>query len=223
MRITKRITAVCLSLFLISGLYAESPQNLNPREALSLISRLGAKRPFLRDSPDVYLEPGSLNQFFTMPIYGRLEGNGYFGYRYDEGFMFIGNEVQLVVFKDITEGKSCLSAYRLAIENALSAANISINPKAVCQIGICIVGVEEQESEKTLPGIMIESYLRNASIKKSFFIRYGAGSARGLPAAIRLSAEMLVAELQGRRILHDKQPEAQGPIESHRSNNLKNK
>ena len=46
---------------------------------------------------------------------------------------------------------------------------------------------------------MVEAYLRNARLKKSFFIRYGAGSPRGLPAAIRLSAEMLISELQARR------------------------
>jgi hypothetical protein len=41
--------------------------------------------------------------------------------------------------------------------------------------------------------------LRNARQKKSFFIRYGAGTERGLAAAIRLSAEMLVSQLETRR------------------------
>src|SRR5438552_1840222 len=48
-------------------------------------------------------------------------------------------------------------------------------------------------------GVMVEAYLRNATQKKSFFIRYGAGSQRGLAAAIRLSAEMLVSQLESRR------------------------
>ena len=46
---------------------------------------------------------------------------------------------------------------------------------------------------------MVEAYLRNAGRKKSFFIRYGAGTQRGLAAAIRLSAEMLVSQLEARR------------------------
>jgi hypothetical protein len=203
--------AVCglLIALLAASLHSETPQNVNQREALALMARLGAKKPFLKDSSDIYLEPDSLNKFFTMPIYKKLEGNGYFGYRYDEGFSFGGNDVQIAGIKDITDGKRCLSAYRVAMENALTAAGLIINPKALCQIGICIVGIEERETQQTLPGIMVEAYLRNPVLKKSFFIRYGAGSARGLTPAIRLSAEMLIAELQGKRILQNKQSEAQ--------------
>jgi hypothetical protein len=103
--------------------------------------------------------------------------------------------------KDLTKGQRCLSAYRIAIETALSAAGLTVNPKTSCQIGICIIGIQDLETEQTLPGIMLEAYLRNLVLKKSFFIRYGAGSARGLAPAIRLSTEMLIAEPQGKRIL----------------------
>jgi|WetSurMetagenome_2_1015567.scaffolds.fasta_scaffold191905_1 hypothetical protein len=178
------------------------------------MSRLGAKKPFLKDSSDVYLEPESLNKFFTMPIYKKLEGNGYFGYRFDEGFLFGGNEVQIAVIKDATNAKRCLSAYRMAIENALSAAGLTINPKASCQIGICIVGIEARETEQTLAGIMVEAYLRNSELKKSFFIRYGVGNPRGLTPAIRLSAEMLIAELKGKRILQSRKSAAKYPMVS---------
>jgi len=198
-----RRAAICgiLMALLPAVLHSEAPANVNQREALALMARLGAKKPFLKDSSDVYLEPDSLNKFFTMPIYKKLEGNGYFGYRYDEGFSYGGNDVQIAVFKDITDRRQYLPAYRIALENALSAAGLNINSKASCQIGICIVGVEERETERTLSGIMVEAYLRNSDLKRSFFIRYGAGSARGLIPAIRLSAEMLIAELKGKRIL----------------------
>jgi hypothetical protein len=206
---TPAICAIAIALLFSCALHAETPDKMTPREALTLLARVGAKKPFLKDSPDVYLEPDSLNKFFTTPIYKKLEGNGYFGYRYDEGFSFNENEVQIAIFKDITEGKRSSSAYRLALENALSAAGLAIKPKASCQIGICIVGVEECETDKTLPGIMVEAYLRNSVLKKSFFIRYGAGSPRGLIPAIRLSAEMLIAELKGKRMLQNKQSAAQ--------------
>ncbi len=209
-----RRAAICgiLMALLASALHSETPKNVNQRDALALMMRFGAKKPFLKDSSDVYLEPDSLNKFFTMPIYKKLEGNGYFGYRYDEGFTFGSNEVQIAVIRDITDGQRCLPAYRKAIENSLAAAGLTINPKALYQIGICIVGIEERETEQTLPGIMIEAYLRNSALKKSYFIRYGAGSARGLVPAIRLSAEMLIAELQGKRILHSKRFAAQYPM-----------
>jgi hypothetical protein len=147
----------------------------------------------------VYLEPKSLNRFFTMSIYRRLQGNAYFGYGFDEGFTFEGKEVQIEVLKDLTPGASCRAAYRLALEQALAAAGLEIKPTARCQLGLCIVGIEPRETSKTLPGVMVEAYLRNAHQKKSFFIRYGAGSPRGLPAALRLSAEMLVSHLESHR------------------------
>jgi hypothetical protein len=174
-------------------------KNVDPRVYLGELSRLGAKKPFFVDSPDVYLEPQSLNQFFTEAIYRKLRGNVYFGYRYDEGFVFTGSEVQIEVLKDLTPGAGSAAAYLIALKNALTAADLKIKPKAPFQIGVCIVGIEESETTKTIPGIMVEAYLRTAQLKKSFFIRYGAGSSRGLPAAIRLSAEMLVSELQARR------------------------
>jgi hypothetical protein len=172
---------------------------VDPKTYLAELARLGARKPFLTDSPDVYLEPQSLNRFFTMPIYRKLQGNAYFGYCYDEGFAFDGKEVQLEVVKELMPEKRCSAPYRLALEKALEAAGLKITPKASCQIGICIVGIEERETPKTLPGIMIEAYLRNTQLKKSLFIRYGAGSPRGLPAVLRLSAEMLVSELKHRQ------------------------
>lgn len=220
MQPTRRLatcTAV-IGLLFTAMIVAETPQGINQREALALISRVGAKKPFLKDSPDIYLEPDSLNKFFTMPIYKKLEGNGYFGYRYDEGFSFGGNDVQIAVFKDITEGNRCSEAYRMAIEKAVEAAGLTINPKASCQIGICIIGIEEHETEKTLPGIMVEAYLRNSLLKKSFFIRYGIGSPRGLTPAIRLSAEMLIAELQAKRILQSDRSAAKSPTVSPKNN-----
>ncbi len=204
MPITRKIKlfAVVLGLALlcpIAILSQDSTKKIDPRVYLEELSRLGAKKPFLTDSPDVYLEPQSLNQFFTEAIYRKLQGNAYFGYRYDEGFVCDAAEVQIEIIKDLTPGARCSSAYRIALRNALAAAGLEEKPSARCQIGVCIVGIEDSETTKTLPGIMVEAYLRNAQIRKSFFIRYGAGSPRRLPAAIRLSAEMLISELQHRR------------------------
>ena len=172
---------------------------VNPRVYMGELSRLGARKPFLTDSPDVYLEPDSLNRFFTEPIYRKLEGNPYFGYRYDEGFVFNGTEVQIEIIKDLTPAARCSTAYRMALERALIAAGLEIKSNATYQIGICIIGIEERETEKTLPGVMVEAYLRSSLQRKSFFIRYGTGSSGGLAAAIRLSAEILVSELEARR------------------------
>ncbi len=171
----------------------------DPRTQLAEMARIGARKPFLVDSPDVFLEPKSLNRFFTEAIYRRLQGNAYFGYDYDEGFQFEGKAVQIEMLKDLTPGETCRAAYRLALIQALSGAALEVKQQAPYQIGLCIVGAEPRETDKTLPGIMVEAYLRNAQQKKSFFIRFGAGSPRGLAPAIRLSAEMLVSQLIARR------------------------
>jgi hypothetical protein len=190
---------VLVVLVLLGDLCARDGVKVDPRKHLAELARLGARKPFLTDSPDVYFEPKSLNRFFTMSIYRRLRGNAYFGYDFDEGFTFQGRAVQIEVLKDLTPGAACRAAYRLALDQALAAAGLEIKPTAPCQIGLCIVGVEPRETSKTLPGVMVEAYLRNAQQKKSFFIRYGAGSPRGLPASLRLSAEMLVSHLDARR------------------------
>jgi hypothetical protein len=173
-----------------------SAKKADERAYLTELMRLGARKPFLSDGIDVYLEPKSLNHFFTVDIYRKLQGNAYFGYRFDEGFTFDGKEVQIEIIKDLSSKSGCAAGYRLALEKALAAAGFEIKPKAPYQIGVCIVGIEERQTAKTLPGVMAEAYLRNAQSKKSFFIRYGEGSPRGLAAAIRLSAEVLVSELK---------------------------
>jgi hypothetical protein len=193
MRTVKLLIVALIVPVVMAG--AETSKKVDLRAYLNELSRLGARKSFLTDSLDVYLEPGSLNHFFTEAIYRKLRGNAYFGYRYDEGFVFTGSEVQIETIKDLTPGAGCSAAYRLAMENALRAAGLQIKPAAPFQIGLCIVGIEPRETPQTLPGIMVEAYLRNASQKKSFFIRFGSGSPRSLSAAIRLSAELLVAEL----------------------------
>jgi hypothetical protein len=205
MRTALPAIAVFAMLFPIAIHGQNATPKVDPRTYLAELARLGSRKPFLTDSPDVYLEPQSLNQFFTMPIYRKLQGNAYFGYRYDEGFKFDGKEVQIEVIKDLTPGKRCAAPYRLALEKALEAVGLQRKPKASYQIGICIVGIEELETTKTIPGIMVEAYLRNAALKKSFFIRYGAGSPRGLAPAIRLSAEILTSELAAQRKIENHQ------------------
>ncbi len=194
-----RLVTVWL-LLSVSVLAGGETSKVDPRELTSELRRLGARKPFLVDSPDVYLEPKSLNQFFTEAIYRKLKGNAYFGYDYDEGFVLESSAkaVQIEVLREFPASQSCLAAYRLALGQALAASGFAVKKTAPIQIGLCIVGVEPRETPKTLAGVMVEAYVRNASSRKSLFIRYGAGHPRGLAAAIRLSAEMLVAQVSAR-------------------------
>jgi len=185
-------------LALLLSARSTAAQAPDPHQLLAELGRLSARKPFLTDSPDIYLEPESLNRFFTAVIYKKLRGNAYFGYEYDEGFLLQANTVQIKVFRDLTPGAACQAAFPLALQNALKASGIETQKGALHQIGVCIVGLEPHETPQTLPGVMVEAYFRNSVLKKSFFIRYGAGHRRGLPNAIRLSAEMLVAQLVSR-------------------------
>src|SRR5437870_1683850 len=101
---------------------AEQQVQVDPREYVLEMRRVAARKPFLTDSPDVYLEPKSLNRFFTEMIYKKLRGNAYVGYDYDEGFLLQGNTVQLEVLKDLTPERSCKAAFRLALEQSFNAA-----------------------------------------------------------------------------------------------------
>src|SRR5437867_12984317 len=142
---TVRPAVVALALLLPAAIRAADSVKADPRAHLGEMARLGARKPFLTDSPDVYLEPRSLNRFFTVAIYRRLAGNAYFGYDYDEGFAFEGKAVQIQVLKDLTPGAGCRAAYRLALEQALTAEGVEVKPAAPIQIGLCIVGIEPRE------------------------------------------------------------------------------
>lgn len=149
------IVALAL-LILLSGAdsraqSAHSTQT-DPRAALTEIARLGARKPFLVDSPDVYLEPKSLNRFFTDPIYRKLLGNAYFGYDYDEGFQLEGQAIQIDTLKDLTAGQACRAAYRVALAQSLSAAGLEAKDQAPCQIGLCIVGASRARPPRRSPG-----------------------------------------------------------------------
>jgi hypothetical protein len=196
-----RRASVAATFLLALPALAEQQVQVDPREYVLEMRRVAARKPFLTDSPDVYLEPKSLNRFFTEGIYEKLRGNAYVGYDYDEGFLLQGNTVQLEVLKDLTPERSCKAAFRLALGHALTAAGFEVKVTSHHQIGICIVGMEPRETTSTLAGIMVEAYVRNSIRKKSFFIRYGAGHPRGLAAAIRLSAEMLVSQIISRASL----------------------
>jgi hypothetical protein len=189
-----------LLLILATGGGALRAQAPDPRVVLAELRRLSARKPFLTDSPDVYLEPQSLNGFFTPAIYRKLQGNVYFGYQYDEGFLLENNTVRIEVLKNLTPDASCGTALQLALETCLKAAEIEVDPHAHHQLGICVVGLEPRETPQTLPGVMVEAYFRNSATRKSFFIRYGSGHHRGLPMAIRLSAETLVSHLVSKAV-----------------------
>ena len=165
-------------------------------EGMVSIKRMIDQRPFLKDSLDVIWEPQTLNKFFTGKIYERLTGNAFLGYIWDEGFTCSAREVSIAEVKDFT--KTYGAAYRLALEQALTAGGYKVNPKANCQIGIAILGVEPKETDKTLPGVLVEAYLRNAATKKSYFIRYGTGSYEGLATALRTSTARLYSEIEER-------------------------
>src|SRR5436189_123124 len=111
-----------------------------------------------------------------------------------------------------TAGRPAVIALALLLPAAIGAADgVKVDPRAhlgeLARLGARrpflvdspVVYLESRETSKTLPGVMVEAYLRNARQRKSFFIRYGVGTQRGLAAAIRLSAEMLVSQLETRR------------------------
>jgi hypothetical protein len=83
---------------------------------------------------------------------------------------------QIEVLRDMTPGIGCQAAYRLALQQAIVSAGLRPKPTAPIQIGVCIVGVEPRKTEQTLPGVMVEAFLRNATLKKSLFIRYGTAT-----------------------------------------------
>ena len=57
--------SVAATFLLALPALAEQRVQVDPREYVLEMRRVAARKPFLTDSPDVYLEPKSLNRFFT--------------------------------------------------------------------------------------------------------------------------------------------------------------
>ena len=65
---------VVLTLLLPDGIRPADSGKADRRTHLAELARLGARKAFLTDSSDVYLEPHSLNRFFTIAIYRKMQG-----------------------------------------------------------------------------------------------------------------------------------------------------
>lgn len=142
--------------------------------------------------------PETLNQFFTLPIYQKLNGNFIRGYHYDEGFSYEGDTVYLKELKTISDIGSYLKPFVDCLNKVAKVADIKFveKDKSDIEMGLCIVAVEPKLTETTFPGLFIETYFFNKKTRKTYFYRFGQGSKIGLEKAMIDSSMMILATLK---------------------------
>ena len=187
---------ILLYLVFMSALMAQAPtqQAAEPsRRDLEFLAKVSAVRPFLEDCPDLRTDPQSIGRFFTPEIYARLKGNAYYGYQYDEGFIWPGGAVCLEPVRAVPSTRPYVEAFSQTLREALRQRSIRLESRASARIGLGLVGAEPRQTVQTLPGIMVEIYFTNSTTSKSFFWRFGVGSRDGFSAAL-VDASDIIAE-----------------------------
>lgn len=140
--------------------------------------------------------PETLNNYFTEPIYQRLQGNFMRGYSFDEGFSFQGDTLSISTLKSVTEGKAYLKKFVDVLNEVFLGNGIKFAEGGTrYEIGICIVSVTPKLTEISFPGLFLEVLLSDTKSGKSYFYRFGQGSKAGIEKAMIDSACMVLATL----------------------------
>jgi len=203
----KRIHTVFMLLLLAAGVAwgASKAQGKQKKDAFDMLSD-GKKeqliKMFCEDYPFVSSKeyknyPETRHQFFTEPIYKKLRGNFMRGYQYNEGFQFSGNTLYLSTIKSVTEGRPYLKMFVDVLNQVFVGNGVKFVPKGKSryEIGMCIVSVTPKLIETSFPGVFLEVMFSDTQTGKSYFLRFGQGSKRGLEKAMADSCGMVLASL----------------------------
>ena len=200
-----RILVLVAALSLPFGIAAQGSQAAKPKDALDMLSDAKKEKliqMFCEDYPfsqskEYKNYPETRNQFFTEPIYKQLRGNFMRGYQFDEGFRFSGSTLTLSTIKSVTEGRPYLKQFVNVLNKVFVGNEVKFveKGKSRYEIGICIVSVTPKLIETSFPGVFLEVLLSDTQTGKSFFLRFGQGSKRGLERAMIDSCGMVLATL----------------------------
>jgi hypothetical protein len=147
--------------------------------------------------------PWSMNKFFDSRIYGRLIGNEFFGYYYDEGIEY-GDKSNRIAIDTIAviKGRGYEKYKDIFTRIFLETLALSkkqtyyVDKQSRYSIGICIVSVKEKDDVESSKGIVLESYIKDRKTGKYFYHRCGTGSQGKLEQAMMFSAARIICNLE---------------------------
>lgn len=157
--------------------------SMTNEQKIQFVKDVIIRGPFLEKSADPGLKPYTIGKFFNYKIYKKLYGNDILGYIYDQGFTGTSSEVSVKVFKTTKRTRRYKSKFISTFITLLKKNNIRLVKKCDIEIGIALVDVNDGISGKSLPGALIEAYLKNNKTNKYIFHRLGTGKRDGIESA----------------------------------------
>ena len=186
----KIILMLCvLILSNASGISQEDKTNMDRFDSMTIEQKIQfvkdiiIRGPFLKKSADPDLKPYTIGKFFNSKIYKKLSGNDILGYIFDQGFTGISNKVSVKVFKTTEKTRKYKSKFITAFRMVLQKNNMKLVKKCNIEMGIALLDVDDGISRKSLPGVLVEAYLKNIRTNKYIFHRIGTGKKDGIEAA----------------------------------------
>jgi hypothetical protein len=194
--IRQKTTALFLFVFAASWLQAIPPEDrisrLDRKQKIRLLELYLKDHPFISHSPDWKHAPETTNHFFTTPIYKKLKGNFLKGWEYDEGFVMESKSIQLLPVQGVGESRRYIDEITVQIKRGFAKRGIKIQDNANTRLSLCLVGVEPVISPQSLPGIIIEMYVKNKRSRKAYLFRFATGKKTGLPDALKDAADIII-------------------------------
>jgi hypothetical protein len=167
-------------------------ESLTKKQKIRIIKDVVMRGPFLKKSADIKFHPETIGKFFNEKIYKKLKGNDILGYQFDDGFSGESATVCLKILKFFNGAKKFRGDFLKAVDKVFQKYGIKKSKKSNIELGIALLDVEPEKSERSLPGCMIEYYLKNRKTGKFFFHRLGTGNSRGIKFAFYEIAIVIV-------------------------------
>ena len=195
------VITIILGIFMTLGAIQKDAKKeiKNPFKELSKQDQQDFLKLYYSDSPfstspDMKVK-STLYLFFTKPIYDKLAGNIFKGWKYDEGFQFHGNGISIERITGTKKADPYVVSLFNEIKKTLQAQEITFDGASSYKLGLSIVDVMPQKTKYTLPGITCEFFLCDTKTKKSFFYRFSTGAGRGVEASLKSAALVVVSSL----------------------------
>lgn len=167
-------------------------ESLTKEQKICLIKDVIRQGSFIETSSDFKFRPQTIGKFFNKKIYKKLLGNDILGYIYDEGLKTGSKNVYLKVIKYFNETEKYKNEFSIALKMVFKRYGIRFNKDGEVEIGIALLDVDPKISGKSLPGGMIEYYLKERKSGKYLFHRLGTGNKKGLKYAFMELAIIIV-------------------------------
>ena len=169
----------------VSSVQAEDIDDLNEKQKIRLLKDVVESKHFLVAGSDLKLKKFTIGKFFNNKIYKKLKGNDILGYEYSDGFRNESDSIFIKTVRTTEKTSHFRSDFFASLKNILKQKKIKLSKSSTTEIGIALLDVEKNNSLSTMPGALVEVYLKNRRSGKYFYYRFGTGKRTGYKNAFK--------------------------------------